>query len=98
MIKIVGKFLVDLKTQVSDKNISIDISDEAIDELVKQGFDRKMGARPLQRVIDKQIRSPLSREILFGSLKRGGHVHIDIVDSKITVNCKQHEYHTETEQ
>lgn len=98
MIKIVGKFLVDLKTQVSDKNIDIEISDEAIDELVTLGFDRKMGARPLQRVIDKQIRSPLSREILFGQLKKGGKVRIDLLDSVITVKCKSHEYHTETEQ
>ena len=79
MMKIVGKFLVELKTMVKDKNVSIKITDEALDYLVDKGFDRKMGARPLQRVIDKDIKRPLSREMLFGKLKKGGNVEIDIV-------------------
>tara|TARA_B110000503_G_scaffold24189_1_gene38076 strand:- start:794 stop:3031 length:2238 start_codon:yes stop_codon:yes gene_type:complete len=78
MIKIVGKFLVELKDQVKDKNIVIKITDEAIDYLVDQGFDAKMGARPLQRVIDKEIKRPLSRALLFGNLKNGGNLTIDV--------------------
>jgi ATP-dependent Clp protease ATP-binding subunit ClpA len=83
MIKVVGKFLVELKNQVTDKGIKITISDEAIDYLVDNGFDPKMGARPLQRVIDKDIKRPLSKEVLFGSLKNGGKVYIDVKDSAI---------------
>ena len=88
MIKIVGKFLVELKEQIKDKHINVEISDEAIDELVKQGFDRKMGARPLQRVIDKEIKRPLSREILFGALKQGGTVKIDFINGKISLKSE----------
>jgi ATP-dependent Clp protease ATP-binding subunit ClpA len=85
MIKIVGKFLKALKDQIADKNIDITVSDEAMDLLVDQGFDSKMGARPLQRVIDSEIKRPLSREILFGSLKNGGIVKIGVVDGKLSL-------------
>lgn len=77
MLKIVGKFLVELRDMVKEKSIKIEITNEALDALVDKGFDRKMGARPLQRVIDKEIKRPLSREMLFGFLKNGGHVRID---------------------
>ena len=78
MMKIVGKFLVELKNMVVTKGITIKIDDKALDVLVDKGFDPKMGARPLQRVIDKEIKRPLSREMLFGSLKDGGKVTINI--------------------
>jgi ATP-dependent Clp protease ATP-binding subunit ClpA len=91
MINIVGKFLVELKTQVKEKDISITISDEAIDYLVDKGFDKKMGARPLQRVIDKDIKRPMSKEMLFGSLKNGGNVHIDVASDEITIKVLEHE-------
>ena len=90
MIKIVGKFLVELKAQVNDKGITVTISNEAIDYLVEKGFDSKMGARPLQRVIDKDVKRPLSREMLFGSLKDGGAVEIDVNDSGIILKVKDH--------
>jgi ATP-dependent Clp protease ATP-binding subunit ClpA len=89
MIKIVGKFLVELKAQVNDKGITVTISNEAIDYLVQKGFDSKMGARPLQRVIDKDVKRPLSREMLFGRLKHGGAVEIDIDDSGIKLKVKE---------
>jgi ATP-dependent Clp protease ATP-binding subunit ClpA len=83
MMKIVGKFLLDLKLMIKDKNIEITVTDEALDYLVDKGFDSKMGARPLQRVIDKDIKRPLSRELLFGSLKNGGKVVVDVQDGEI---------------
>jgi ATP-dependent Clp protease ATP-binding subunit ClpA len=85
MIKIVGKFLVELKSQVNNKNIKISITDDAIDYLVDKGFDRKMGARPLQRVIDKDIKRPLSRLILFGELRNGGRSEITVENNEIAV-------------
>jgi ATP-dependent Clp protease ATP-binding subunit ClpA len=85
MMKIVGKFLVELKNMVKDKAINITVSDEALDYLVEKGFDPKMGARPLQRVIDVDIKRPLSKEILFGDLKTGGSVEITIVDDTIAL-------------
>jgi ATP-dependent Clp protease ATP-binding subunit ClpA len=89
MIKIVGKFLLELKGMIKDRSVTIDISDEAIDFLVDKGFDPKMGARPLQRVIDDQVKRPLSRALLFGELKNGGSAHIDVVDDNLTVLCKE---------
>ena len=78
MIKIVGKFMTELKDQIKDKNIKLKITDDAIDWLVEKGFDAKMGARPLQRFIDKEIKRPLSKLILFGDLKNGGTVTIAV--------------------
>ena len=92
MIKIVGKFLVELKAQVNDKGITVTISNEAIDYLVEKGFDSKMGARPLQRVIDKDVKRPLSREMLFGSLKDGGAVEIDVDGGGIKLKVKEHAF------
>ena len=83
MMKIVGKFLVELKGMVKEKGIDIKITDEALDYLVDKGFDPKNGARPLQRVIDKDIKRPLSRQMLFGELKNGGLVTVDVEDDNI---------------
>ena len=91
MMKIVGKFLVELKDMVKDKDIAIEITDEALDYLVDKGFDPKNGARPLQRVIDKEIKRPLSRQILFGDLKGGGKVIIDFRESEIKLDCVRDE-------
>ena len=89
MLKIVGKFLVELKDMVKNKGVGIEITNEALDYLVDKGFDPKMGARPLQRVIDDEIKRSLSRELLFGSLKNGGTAHIDFVGDVLVVNCKE---------
>jgi ATP-dependent Clp protease ATP-binding subunit ClpA len=89
MLKIVGKFLVELKNMVKDKGVKIDISAEALDYLVDKGFDPKMGARPLARVIDNEIKRPLSRELLFGNLKTGGTVTINLTEdsNSLELNC-----------
>jgi ATP-dependent Clp protease ATP-binding subunit ClpA len=88
MMKIVGKFLLELKTMVKDKGIVIEVSDDALDYLVDKGFDPKNGARPLQRVIDRDIKRPLSRQMLFGNLKNGGRVTIDILENELTLKCE----------
>jgi ATP-dependent Clp protease ATP-binding subunit ClpA len=91
MIKVVGKFLLELKNQVKDKNIDITISNEALDLLVENGFDKIMGARPLQRVIDKDIKRPLSKLMLFGTLKNGGIVNIDVNNNELVLNQEVNE-------
>ena len=92
MMKIVGKFLKELKDQVVSKNIKVKVSDEALDYLVDKGFDPKMGARPLQRLIDKEIKQPLSRLMLFGSLKSGGTVCVNInSEHKLVLDTETHE-------
>jgi ATP-dependent Clp protease ATP-binding subunit ClpA len=94
MMKIVGKFLVELKTQVKDKDIAITVTDDALDYLVDKGFDPKMGARPLQRVINNEIKRPLSREMLFGSLKEGGSITIDYRDNQIMLDSQVEAHET----
>ena len=96
MMKIVGKFLVELRQMVNDKGIKIKISDEALDYLVDKGFDAKMGARPLQRVIDKDIKRPLSRLMLFGDLKNGGRVIINVKYNAIDLVAEVKEVKVET--
>jgi ATP-dependent Clp protease ATP-binding subunit ClpA len=88
MIKIVGKFMVEVREQVKEKSIKIKITDEAIDWLIEKGFDKKMGARPLQRVIDKEIKRPLAKRMLFGDLKNGGILNIGVVDNNLFLHVK----------
>ena len=94
MMKIVGKFLLELKQQVVAKDISLTLTDEALDHLVDKGFDRKMGARPLQRVIDNEIKKPLSKLMLFGNLRNGGSVIIDYRDAELKLDCVTDELET----
>jgi ATP-dependent Clp protease ATP-binding subunit ClpA len=88
MIKIVNKFIDQLKDQVKEKAIRIKIDKDAINWLLEKGFDPKMGARPLQRVIDKEIKRELARLMLFGDLKNGGWLNISVEDNKITLIAK----------
>ncbi len=75
--KVAGKFIEDLEKQLVDKKIKIEISAKAKKELATLGYDKAMGARPLNRVISDKIKNPLTDEILFGKLKKGGIVKID---------------------
>ena len=75
--KVAGKFIEDLERQLIDKKIKIEISAKAKNELAVLGYDKAMGARPLNRVISDKIKNILTDEILFGKLKKGGLVKID---------------------
>ena len=86
MIKIVKKFVDELNVLIKDKNIHVRPNAEAMEYLIRKGFDAKMGARPLQRTIDNEIKRPLSKEILFGRLTNGGVVEITVVDDKLNIN------------
>jgi ATP-dependent Clp protease ATP-binding subunit ClpA len=88
MIKIVNKFIDELKEQVKEKGIRIKIDKEATNWLIAKGFDPKMGARPLQRVIDKEIKRDLARLMLFGDLKAGGWLQITVEEDKIFLVAK----------
>ena len=88
MMKIVGKFLVELKDMIKDKGVQITVSDKALDYLVDKGFDPKMGARPLARVIDNEIKRPLSRELLFGDLKNGGNVNVTVSENSNSLDLE----------
>jgi ATP-dependent Clp protease ATP-binding subunit ClpA len=81
--QIVEKFISELNSQLKDKNIEIVVTNEAVDWMAKKGYDKKMGARPLARLIDNKIKSPLSRKVLFGELKDGGVVTVSIKDNDL---------------
>ena len=86
MIKIVKKFIDELNAQIKDKNVHVKPTTDAVELLIKKGFNKKMGARPLARAIDDSIKKPLSKEILFGKLVNGGVVEIDAVNNEFTFN------------
>jgi ATP-dependent Clp protease ATP-binding subunit ClpA len=74
--RVVDKFILQLEAQLSDRNVTIELTDEAREWLVKNGYDETMGARPMARVIQTQIKTPLADEVLFGRLKGGGVVKV----------------------
>lgn len=78
MIKIVKKFIDELNSQIKEKGVVVKPTVEAVELLIKKGFDKKMGARPLGRMISESIKKPLSKEILFGKLVNGGVVEIGV--------------------
>jgi ATP-dependent Clp protease ATP-binding subunit ClpA len=80
--QIVGKFIKELNDQLKDKNIEIILDKSATAWLAEHGYDKKMGARPLGRLIDNEIKSPLSREVLFGALVNGGYVDVTVEENK----------------
>ncbi len=76
IVNIVEKFLVELETKLAAKNVELVIGDETNKWIAKEGFDPKMGARPISRMIDQEIKKPLGQEILFGKLEKGGRVEV----------------------
>jgi len=81
---IVGKFVGELNDQLKDKNIEIIPNQDAVKWLAKHGYNKKMGARPLARLIDTEIKSPLSRRVLFGDLVDGGRVDVGVENDELT--------------
>jgi ATP-dependent Clp protease ATP-binding subunit ClpA len=74
--KVVEKFVLQLEAQLADRDVTIELSDEASKWLIAHGYDEQMGARPMARVIQEHIKKPLADELLFGKLKAGGHVRV----------------------
>ena len=85
MAKIVKKFIDELNSLLKDKNVHVKLDAEAAELLIAKGFNRKMGARPLQRTIDEMIKKPLSKEILFGKLVNGGVVEITVNNKELKI-------------
>jgi ATP-dependent Clp protease ATP-binding subunit ClpA len=84
VLTVVDKFLMELQGQLDDKKVTLDIDDEARLWLVRKGYDRNMGARPMARVIQEHIKKPLAERVLFGDLSTdGGVVTIRVEDGKL---------------
>jgi|TARA_R100000030_G_scaffold98594_1_gene88724 ATP-dependent Clp protease ATP-binding subunit ClpA len=91
MKSVVKKFLQELNAMTMEKDVEVNATDPAIEFLMSKGFDSKLGARPLQRVIDDEIKNPLSKMMLFGELTEGGMVEVGLSEDiipKLTVNFK----------
>ena len=84
--KIVNKFIKELEERLSKLQISINISDRALTEIVNEGFDKIYGARPLKRFIQKEIETPLAREIIKGAIKEKSLVQIDFIKDEFIFN------------
>jgi len=80
ILNVVDKFIIELESMLEEKNVQIDFNAEAKAWLAEHGFDARMGARPMARLISENVKKPLADEILFGKLSRGGRVHVKLDD------------------
>jgi ATP-dependent Clp protease ATP-binding subunit ClpA len=88
MEEIVDKFVLQLEQQLRERHVAITLTPEAREWLAVRGYDPVFGARPLGRVVQKEVRDPLTDEILFGALEHGGTVTIGIDDNHLTFACQ----------
>ena len=87
--RVVEKFVMQLEAQLIDRGVHIDLSEEAADWLGEKGYDEKMGARPLGRVIQENLKKPLAEELLFGRLTKGGTVHVVLKSDKLELEIEE---------
>ncbi|WP_111734442.1 ATP-dependent Clp protease ATP-binding subunit ClpA [Roseovarius amoyensis] len=88
ILQVVEKFVLQLEAQLLDRNVTIELTRPAAEWLAERGYDDRMGARPLARVIQEHIKKPLAEELLFGKLTKGGIVKVGVRDGKIDLVCE----------
>ncbi|HAJ90088.1 MAG TPA: ATP-dependent Clp protease ATP-binding subunit ClpA [Rhodospirillaceae bacterium] len=88
VLRVVDKFIMQLEAQLSDRRVTILLTDKAREYLAEQGYDPQMGARPLARVVQEKIKKPLAEELLFGKLVDGGSVSVDYMDGKLAFDIR----------
>ena len=89
---IVDKFLVKLQSQLDDKKVFLEVTEEAREWLAQNGYDPKMGARPMDRLIQEKLKKPLAEEVLFGQLTQGGGtVIVSVKDDALSLTIKTDE-------
>src|SRR5206468_92234 len=79
--RVVDKFILQLELQLADRNVHIELDDEAREWIVTRGYDKLYGARPMGRLVQEKIKQPLAEELLFGKLVNGGEVKVRIKDN-----------------
>ncbi|HCZ00274.1 MAG: ATP-dependent Clp protease ATP-binding subunit ClpA [Rhodobacterales bacterium RIFCSPHIGHO2_02_FULL_62_130] len=89
IMQVVTKFVLQLEAQLMDRNVHIDLTPEAAAWLGDKGYDDKMGARPLGRVIQEYIKKPLAEELLFGKLTKGGLVHVGVNEDGLLLSYEE---------
>jgi ATP-dependent Clp protease ATP-binding subunit ClpA len=88
ILRVVDKFLIELETQLQEKHVTLHVDADARRWLAEHGFDPQMGARPMARVIQENVKRPLADELLFGQLAHGGKVHLGVRDGKLDVHVE----------
>lgn len=88
ILKVVEKFVLQLEAQLMDRHVSIELTSSAAEWLADKGYDEKMGARPLGRVIQEHIKKPLAEELLFGKLAKGGLVRVRMQDGALKLDIR----------
>lgn len=83
ILSVVNKFVAELEGQLQLRNVILEVDDDARSWLAKNGYDKNMGARPMARLIQEQIKKPLAEELLFGQLSNGGHVKVTTEKGKL---------------
>ncbi|SFE57358.1 ATP-dependent Clp protease ATP-binding subunit ClpA [Roseivivax sediminis] len=86
ILQVVEKFVLQLEAQLLDRGVTIELTRPAAEWLAEKGYDDKMGARPLGRVIQEHIKKPLAEELLFGKLQKGGVVRVSVEDDKLKLD------------
>jgi ATP-dependent Clp protease ATP-binding subunit ClpA len=89
--QVVDKFLIELEAQLESKKVTLEVDDEGRNWLALRGYDPKMGARPMARVIQDHIKRRLAEELLFGRLMNGGHVAVTVRDDDLQVEIAEEE-------
>jgi ATP-dependent Clp protease ATP-binding subunit ClpA len=89
ILQVVEKFVLQLEAQLMDRNVTIELTKPAAEWLAEKGYDDRMGARPLGRVIQEHIKKPLAEELLFGKLAKGGNVKVGVKDGEIELRIEE---------
>ena len=85
-MQIVDKFIAELCAQMKERKVELDITTKAKNYLADKGYDKTMGARPLSRVIQEELKKSLAERILFGDLQKGGMAHVDVKRGKVSID------------
>jgi ATP-dependent Clp protease ATP-binding subunit ClpA len=82
---VVDKFIKELRGQLTERNVTLDLTEEARTWLANKGYDRLYGARPMARLIQQKVKEPLSEDLLFGQLEHGGHARLEIENDQLAI-------------
>jgi ATP-dependent Clp protease ATP-binding subunit ClpA len=86
---VVDKFIIELEAQLEPKGVTLEVDEAARSWLAQRGYDPKMGARPMARVIQENIKKPLAEELLFGRLINGGHVVVTAQNDALSIDIAE---------
>jgi ATP-dependent Clp protease ATP-binding subunit ClpA len=87
--RVVDKLIVELEVKLENNNVTLELNDAARTWIAERGYDPKMGARPMARIIQEHIKRPLAEELLFGKLEDGGHVRVTVgKDDSLQLNAE----------